>query len=84
MAIRVGINFKLKNTDEVFHFHKIQVRHNVLRICTLKIRERGTSRKHLVLDNKKRICNNPLDLRTWFGRGGQARDLLSIPVSSDL
>ena len=50
MNIRVGVNFKPKNSVDVLHFHKIQVWLNVSRICTPKIREREISRKHLVLD----------------------------------
>ena len=40
VTIRVGINFKPKNPVEVLDFHKIQVRLNISRICTPKIRER--------------------------------------------
>ena len=60
MIIRVAVNIKLKNPVEVLHFQKIQVRLNVSRICTPKLREKGISRKHLVLDQKqkKRIYNN--------------------------
>ena len=88
VTIKVGVNFKPKNLVEVLHFHKIQVQLNFSRICTPKIWERGISRKHLVLDlkkkkKKKKICNNPLDLQIWFVREGRAWDLFSVPVPSD-
>ena len=54
MNIRVGVNLKPKNSVDVLHFHKIQVWLNVSRICTPKIRERGISRKHLMLEKRKR------------------------------
>ena len=53
MTIRVGNNFKSNNPVMVLRILKIQVRHNVSRICTPKIRERGIIRKHLVFDKKK-------------------------------
>ena len=37
----------------VLRILKIQVQHNVSRICTPKIIERGISRKYLVFDKKK-------------------------------
>ena len=74
VTITMGINFKPKNPVEVLHFHKIQILLNVSKICTPKIREKGISRKHLVLGGeKKRTCNNnPLDLQTWFVQEGRA------------
>ena len=50
VTIRVGINFKPKNPVEVLDLHKIQVRLNISRICTPKIRERSIRRNHLVFD----------------------------------
>ena len=58
MTIRMGINLKMKNSFVVLHFHKIQVRLNISRICTPKIREWGISRKHLVLQQKKKKNKN--------------------------
>ena len=73
VTIRVGINFKLKNSIVVLHFHKIQVPLNVSKICTQKIRVRGISKKLLVFDKKKkRICNSPLDLLIRIVRKGGA------------
>ena len=54
VTIRVGINFKLKNSIVVLHFQKIQVPLNVSKICTQKIRVRGISKKLLVFDKKKK------------------------------
>ena len=76
MTIRVGINLERKNSVVVLHLHKIQVRLNVSRICTPKIRERNISRKHLEFDKKKiikkkRICNSPLDLQIRIVREGR-------------
>ena len=60
VTIRVGINFKLKNSVVVLHFHKIQVPLNVSKICTQKIRVRGISKKLLVFDKKKKDMQQPL------------------------
>ena len=54
MTIRVGVKIKPKNPVEVLYFHKIQVQLIISRICTPKIIERGISRKHAVLDKKKK------------------------------
>ena len=61
VTIRVGVNFKPKNSVEVLDFHKA-LRLNGLRIYTPKIRERGIRRKHLVFDKgkKKKDMQQPL------------------------
>ena len=61
MTTKVGINFKPKNPVEVLDFHKAKVWLNGSRIYTLKIRERGIRRKHLVFDKgKKKDMQQPL------------------------
>ena len=82
VTIRVGINFKPKNPVEVLDFHKIQVRLNISRICTPKIRERVLGEITLCLikgGGGWKICNSPLDLQIWIVRGGQEWDHHSIP-----